>query len=233
MDGQIIWNRSKRAALGGGLSAARQCPEILNDETKTVIYTKPQKELIIICRNGFELYNGEDGVSNCRNGLWYPQISECQPKKCKIPTRLHAFFLQTKTAKIYQSGDEIKHSEGVRLVCLRGFHIVGENILECFQGAFTRQAGECKARSCKLPTVHGGKFIAAKKGKLKHGNFATLKCEDGIQEQIKCNFGQLSPPPSCDKNCKFKNWFLTDNFEKVRCWSQKEKISKILFIGEI
>jgi hypothetical protein len=46
MDGQIIWNRSKRAALGGGLSAARQCPEILNDETKTVIYTKPQKELI-------------------------------------------------------------------------------------------------------------------------------------------------------------------------------------------
>uniref|UniRef100_A0AC35GSP7 Uncharacterized protein n=1 Tax=Panagrolaimus sp. PS1159 TaxID=55785 RepID=A0AC35GSP7_9BILA len=200
MDGQIIWNRSKRAALGGGLSAARQCPEILNDETKTVIYTKPQKELIIICRNGFELYNGEDGVSNCRNGLWYPQISECQPKKCKIPTRLHAFFLQTKTAKIYQSGDEIKHSEGVRLVCLRGFYIVGENILECFQGAFTRQAGECKARSCKLPTVHGGKFIAAKKGKLKHGNFATLKCEDGTQEQIKCNFGQLSPPPSCDKN---------------------------------
>uniref|UniRef100_A0AC34G484 Sushi domain-containing protein n=1 Tax=Panagrolaimus sp. ES5 TaxID=591445 RepID=A0AC34G484_9BILA len=211
MDGAIIWNRSKRAALGAGLSATRACPEIKSDETKNVIFTKPQRELIIICRNGFELLNG-DGVSNCRNGIWYPEIAECQPKKCKIPSRLHAFFLQTSTAKIYQSGDEIKHSEGVRVVCLRGFHIVGENILECFQGTMLqkageckarscklpKKAGECKARSCKLPKVHGGKFLH-KKSKLKHGDFASLKCE-GYQEMIKCNFGQLSPPPTCDKN---------------------------------
>jgi hypothetical protein len=72
--------------------------------------------------------------------------------------------------------------------------------LECFQGRILQKAGECKARSCKLPKVQNGKFIFSKKGKLKHGDFATLKCEEGYQEMIKCNFGALSPPPTCDKN---------------------------------
>ena len=74
-------------------------------------------------------------------------------------------------------------------------------MLECFQGTMLQKAGECKARSCTLPTVRGGKFVS-KKTKVKHGNFVTLKCDEGSQESIKCNFGQLSPAPTCDKNGK-------------------------------
>uniref|UniRef100_A0AC34R2A3 Uncharacterized protein n=1 Tax=Panagrolaimus sp. JU765 TaxID=591449 RepID=A0AC34R2A3_9BILA len=210
MEGQIIWDRMKREAnpLGGGLSATRSCEMPTEDESRRIA-TASDREIIIVCRDGFEFSEGSthDGTSNCRNGVWHPVLAKCQPKKCQLPSRLHAFFLQSQTAKILQSGDTISHSETVQLVCLRGFHIVGESHLECFQGRILQKTGECEARDCILPLVRNGKFIGGK-SRLKHGENAVLRCH-GYHETIKCGFGQLSPVPVCNRNesshCLFRS----------------------------
>ncbi|KAE9552676.1 hypothetical protein FO519_004118 [Halicephalobus sp. NKZ332] len=201
MDGQIIWDRAKRDArpLGAGLSATRPCKILENDESRKIVYTNNQRELIIVCRPGFQMSEGApEGASSCVNGVWYPRPPVCEPKGCRIPSRLHAFFLQGETAKILQSGDQIPHSNSVRLVCLRGYHVVGDSILECFQGTLVQKAGECKARGCSLPTVRGGRLISGK-SRIKHGESVALRC-DGYDETLKCNFGQLSPAPLCNRN---------------------------------
>ena len=63
-----------------------------------------------------------------------------------------------------------------------------------------QKAGECKARGCGLPTIRGGRFLSGK-GRIKHGESVILKCE-GYDETVKCNFGQLSPAPMCNRNGK-------------------------------
>ena len=49
MDGQIIWDRVKRDAkpLGGGLSATRPCKILENDDSRKIVYTNNQRELMV------------------------------------------------------------------------------------------------------------------------------------------------------------------------------------------
>lgn len=53
--------------------------------------------------------------------------------KCQLPSRLHAFFMRNNNSQILQSGDVLKHGESVKMVCIRGFQIQGNDLLECFQ----------------------------------------------------------------------------------------------------
>uniref|UniRef100_A0A914EJ70 Uncharacterized protein n=1 Tax=Acrobeloides nanus TaxID=290746 RepID=A0A914EJ70_9BILA len=204
MDGQIIWSRSKRTALGGASGAgggqtSQSCPQVEVNSRRKVVYTRPDRELVIVCRPGFELPSDrQDGQSQCRAGEWRPPVADCLPKKCHIPPRLHAFFLKTQSAKILQSGDVIGHGDGARMICLRGFHVQGNNILECHQGRILQQVGQCTPRDCPLPRIRHGHFIP-NNIMLEHGKSTNLRC-DGYDEQIKCNFGQLTPQPNCSKN---------------------------------
>lgn len=91
----------------------------------------------IVCRQGMELEEESDGQSKCINGEWLPPLAKCVPKKCRIPSRLHAFFHKFKTTQILQSGDYIENSEVAKMICLRGFQVRGNTDVECFQGTMS------------------------------------------------------------------------------------------------
>lgn len=61
---------------------------------------------------------------------------------CRLPPRLHSFFLQQ--AEILQSGAMIRHRDGARMVCLRGYELIGNGALECNLGKWLKVAGECE-----------------------------------------------------------------------------------------
>lgn len=52
MDGQIIWSRSKRTALGGASGAgggqtSQSCPQVEVNSRRKVVYTRPDRELVV------------------------------------------------------------------------------------------------------------------------------------------------------------------------------------------
>nr|CAD2185968.1 unnamed protein product [Meloidogyne enterolobii] len=70
------------------------------------------------------------------------------------------------------------HGHKVRIQCLRGFTVVGEELSECFRGRLLQQLGHCVPKSCSLNSTS-----------LQHGNTAKLICPKQLPEKIKCQFG--------------------------------------------
>lgn len=79
-------------------------------------------------------------------------------ENCNIPLRLHTFFVKSQIASteystlrnvdkettvVLQSGEILEHEEITRMICLRGFQLVGNNLVECFQGRIVRDVGKC------------------------------------------------------------------------------------------
>ncbi|KAI1716365.1 sushi repeat (SCR repeat) domain-containing protein [Ditylenchus destructor] len=214
MEGQIIWNsRTKRASLQNNVTTFQsmtrasdessncEVPSPLKTESREIVVIKPGQESISFCRQGFELDGthrdeSRDGTHRCVTGLWSPPYPRCIPSTCRLPSRLHAFFMKQPSSEIMQPGNILKHGESARIVCLRGFHIQGNHLLECYQGRILRQFGRCMPMHCVLPKP--GRF-STNSNTLEHGESVIFYCDDRT-ELISCNFGEISPQPSCGQN---------------------------------
>lgn len=64
-------------------------------------------------------------------------------EKCHVPSRLNMFFLKNELVQILQPGNWLNHGEGAKSICFRGFHMVGNSVLECFQGRILQEIGKC------------------------------------------------------------------------------------------
>lgn len=53
------------------------------------------------------------------------------------------FFFKNQKAEILQSGNWLNHGETAKIICFRGFYLIGNTILECFQGRILREIGHC------------------------------------------------------------------------------------------
>lgn len=71
---------------------------------------------------------------------------------------MHSFFIKNQTEiflksfntinkqnerTVLQSGEVFSHNEILQMVCLRGFEIVGNNLVKCFQGRIIQNVGKC------------------------------------------------------------------------------------------
>ncbi|KAJ1347086.1 hypothetical protein KIN20_002045 [Parelaphostrongylus tenuis] len=139
-----------------------------------------------------------DGRSVCVNGTWAPAPPECVPKSCRIPVRLHVFFLKKRTSQILQSGDVVEDGTSATMICLRGFHLQGNGLLECNRGIIANQLGHCIPHECFLPSLSVGVISPAVRT-LADGQTAVLLCTSH-NITITCRRGVITPTPSCTGN---------------------------------
>uniref|UniRef100_A0A183USG6 Locomotion-related protein Hikaru genki n=1 Tax=Toxocara canis TaxID=6265 RepID=A0A183USG6_TOXCA len=192
VEGQIAWLRRRRSAA--------TCAPITDDSRRKVIITKGGEspmEALVVCANGFHFVGSQvDGVIKCRNGRWVPDIPRCVPDDCRIPSRHHVFFVNAKSNQILQSGDIVEHGNGARMVCLRGYSIDGNGILECHQGRFINAIGHCRPKRCDLPSLREGEYSVSGKRQLQHNEQIDLQC-NRKSITLTCRFGDIQPKPIC------------------------------------
>uniref|UniRef100_A0A158PB57 Locomotion-related protein Hikaru genki n=1 Tax=Angiostrongylus cantonensis TaxID=6313 RepID=A0A158PB57_ANGCA len=139
-----------------------------------------------------------DGRSVCVDGTWSPAPPECVPKSCRIPVRLHVFFLKRRTSQILQSGDVIEDGTSATMICVRGFHLQGNGVLECHRGIIINQLGHCVPYECFLPSLSVGVISPAVRT-LTDGQTTVLLC-GSHNVTITCRRGVITPTPSCIGN---------------------------------
>ncbi|ETN71090.1 hypothetical protein NECAME_14355 [Necator americanus] len=199
IEGRIMWDRRKREIEGVDMDMS--CPPIQSNSEKIVVVNKDM-DITIICREGFEFPSEfMDGRSVCVNGTWAPTPPECVPKSCRIPARLHVFFLKKRTSQILQSGDVIEDGTSATMVCLRGFHLQGNGVLECHRGIVTSSLGHCFPHECLLPTLTVG-TIYPQSRTLADGQQGLLVCSSK-NVTLTCSRGVITPKPTCIGNGKF------------------------------
>uniref|UniRef100_A0A915C8W8 Locomotion-related protein Hikaru genki n=1 Tax=Parascaris univalens TaxID=6257 RepID=A0A915C8W8_PARUN len=190
VEGQIAWLRRRRST----------CDIIPGDARRKVVITKGGEsptEALVVCATGFHFLDSQiDGVIRCRDGRWTPDIPRCIPDDCLIPSRHHVFFLNAKSGQILQSGDVVEHGNGARMVCLRGYRIEGNDVLECHQGRFISAIGHCRPKRCELPILREGKYSVPEKRELQHNEQIDLQC-NRKSIQLTCRFGDIQPKPIC------------------------------------
>ncbi|WKY11468.1 hypothetical protein Q1695_003213 [Nippostrongylus brasiliensis] len=202
IEGRITWDRKKRSADGSlgriSLGNEPECPPVRSSQEKIVVVNR-DGDITIICRDGFEFPSEfMNGRSVCVNGTWLPTLPECVPKSCRIPVRLHVFFLKQRTSQILQPGDVIEDGTSATMICLRGFHLQGNGVLECRRGLITRNLGHCYPHECLLPTLNDG-TIHPMTRTLAEGQQAQLLCFSK-NVTLTCSRGVISPTPSCFGN---------------------------------
>ncbi|KAK6753871.1 hypothetical protein RB195_013079 [Necator americanus] len=196
IEGRIMWDRRKREIEGVDMDMS--CPPIQSNSEKIVVVNKDM-DITIICREGFEFPSEfMDGRSVCVNGTWAPTPPECVPKSCRIPARLHVFFLKKRTSQILQSGDVIEDGTSATMVCLRGFHLQGNGVLECHRGIVTSSLGHCFPHECLLPTLTVG-TIYPQSRTLADGQQGLLVCSSK-NVTLTCSRGVITPKPTCIGN---------------------------------
>ncbi|CAJ0935572.1 unnamed protein product, partial [Mesorhabditis belari] len=203
----IIWNRSKRSIKGNEENSrssrhafpSSPCPRITADETQMIIPHSPL-EISVACREGYEGPNGQPIRLHCstHNNTWIPLLPICFPKSCRIPARLHVFFLRVNDSQIIESNGLLPDSTIGKMVCIRGFQLKGNAMLKCNKGLIEEAAGECVPQECLLDSVPGGKYIPSLKT-LVHAQKIILQCQ-AENVTIECNRGILQPAPSCFQN---------------------------------
>lgn len=67
-------------------------------------------------------------------------------ESCRVPIRLHVFFLKAGTSQILQSNDVVEDGTVAQMACLRGFHLSGNGVLECIKGDLREPLGHCVPR---------------------------------------------------------------------------------------
>uniref|UniRef100_L7MMX3 LEV-9 n=2 Tax=Oesophagostomum dentatum TaxID=61180 RepID=L7MMX3_OESDE len=196
IEGRIMWDRRKREIQG--FDADPSCPLIQSNSEKIVVVNK-DTDITIICREGFEFPSEYmDGRSVCVNGSWVPTPPECVPKSCRIPVRLHVFFLKRRTSQILQSGDVIEDGTSATMICLRGFQLQGNGVLECHRGIITNPLGHCFPHECLVPALSVG-TIYPQSRTLADGQQALLVCS-AKNITLTCSRGVITPTPSCVGN---------------------------------
>uniref|UniRef100_A0A914M8A4 Sushi domain-containing protein n=2 Tax=Meloidogyne incognita group TaxID=654580 RepID=A0A914M8A4_MELIC len=214
IEGQILWSRVKRSF---NLTLAEdekteKCQLPLEEKLKKngwKLIIKESKEIIVVCKAGFELFNELksstplEQISHCVNGQWTPKLIECKPKSCLLPSRLNAIFLRlsVNTNGVFEYYEKMPHGHKVRIQCLRGFTVVGEELSECFRGRLLQQLGHCVPKSCSLNSTS-----------LQHGNTAKLICPKQLPEKIKCQFGRIFKDSNNLEIFLTKNCFVVENF---------------------
>uniref|UniRef100_A0A914VW63 Sushi domain-containing protein n=1 Tax=Plectus sambesii TaxID=2011161 RepID=A0A914VW63_9BILA len=226
VEGRIVWDRTKRSiptpASHPDPQAPSHAPHTVDDGSCPALYDNRRQQLAVIrlnrradgrfphgsqlmvlCQQGYELAEGTDGALLCSNASWIPEVPTCKPKFCRLPPRLHSFFLQQ--AEILQSGAMIRHREGARMVCLRGYELVGNSALECNLGKWLKSAGECEPKSCQLPFIDRGFYaLSPLPNQISHGSNVSFVCEAGLNPRpvignVLCAFGDLRPhAPECN-----------------------------------
>ncbi|CAK5085923.1 unnamed protein product [Meloidogyne enterolobii] len=106
IEGQILWSRVKRSFnLTVGEERIEKCQLPTEEKLKKngwKLIIKESKELIVVCKAGFEVFNELksstplEQISHCVNGQWTPKLIECKPSKLWILWRLGVlkiFFL--------------------------------------------------------------------------------------------------------------------------------------------
>ncbi|KIH58706.1 sushi domain protein [Ancylostoma duodenale] len=187
IEGRIMWDRRKRVDLN------QSCPPIQSTPEKIVVVNKDM-DITVICREGFEFPSEYmDGRSVCVNGTWAPTPPECVPKSCRIPVRLHVFFLKRRTSQILQSGDVIEDGTSATMICLRGFHLQGNGVLECRRGIITSPIDECLVPALTAGTIY------PQTRTLADGQQALLVCSSK-NVTLSCSRGVITPTPSCVGN---------------------------------
>nr|CAD2187096.1 unnamed protein product [Meloidogyne enterolobii] len=218
IEGQILWSRVKRSfnLTAIGEEGNEKCQLPLEEKQKKngwKLIIKENKELIVVCKAGFELFNGLktstplEQISHCINGQWTPKLIECKPKSCLLPSRLNAIFLRlsVNTNGVFEYYERMPHGHKVRIQCLRGFTVVGEELSECFRGRLLQQLGQCVPKSCSLNSTS-----------LQHGNTAKLICPKQLPEKIKCQFGRIFKDSNNLEIFSTKNCFVVENFASIQ-----------------
>ncbi|VDN02323.1 unnamed protein product [Thelazia callipaeda] len=194
VEGQISWMRFRRSV---------PCEPIVIDYKRKIYITKGgqiPREILVTCSKGFHLESSPTNgvVVKCRNGKWIPQVPQCIPDDCQIPMRNHVFFLDVRSERILQSGDQIQHGSNARMICMHGYELRGNDNLECKQGIFIEQIGRCKPKHCKLETTESIHF-GVNKTQLKHNEEIYVTC-NAVVVKMKCRFGEIHPRFSCNDN---------------------------------
>uniref|UniRef100_A0A0N5A018 Sushi, von Willebrand factor type A, EGF and pentraxin domain-containing protein 1 n=1 Tax=Parastrongyloides trichosuri TaxID=131310 RepID=A0A0N5A018_PARTI len=127
---------------------------------------------------------------------------------CQLPIKLHSFFVtQESSEKILQSKDLITHGVHVRLVCLKGYHVVGPESTTCEYGVLTETLGFCKPMNCNLydPNYINIAWITTFRV-LNHGEDIEYTCKSSTDSssdiqimKTSCHYGKLKPEPFCVK----------------------------------
>ncbi|CAD5234556.1 unnamed protein product [Bursaphelenchus xylophilus] len=182
MEGTIIWARKKRSIT--------ECPAINSDDTREV--TIKGQHIQVKCNKG---YRNMVITSKCINKEWKPEIKECERKRCKVPSRLHAFFVSPKDGKILGSGETFE--EPLTLICLQGFHPQGSTKMTCSDGKIINPPGFCVPKPCPLLQIPYGIYLNASVEKIDHDQSVVLSCGGNTME-IGCKYGELEPQPVCD-----------------------------------
>ncbi|KIH53341.1 hypothetical protein ANCDUO_16534 [Ancylostoma duodenale] len=205
IEGRIMWDRRKRVDLNQNCPPIQSTPEkivVVNKDMDITVSRRNLRVILtiralqVICREGFEFPSEYmDGRSVCVNGTWAPTPPECVPSErsddlrrnanpslkiqfiesCRIPVRLHVFFLKRRTSQILQSGDVIEDGTSATMICLRGFHLQGNGVLECRRGIITSPIGHCFPHECLVPALTVG-TIYPQTRTLADGQQALLVC---------------------------------------------------------
>ncbi|PAV80690.1 hypothetical protein WR25_03301 [Diploscapter pachys] len=200
IEGKIIWGARKKRDLDNYSSRKEKANCAIPEPTEEkVIITNNEDDITVVCREGFEFPSEYiDGRSVCVNGSWTPAVAKCVSKSCRIPARLHVFFLKSKTSQILQSNDVIEDGAAATMICLRGFHLEGNGILQCNKGMIDQPLGHCVPQECSPPTLAVGHYLPYQKS-IADGEKITLQCPS-TNMTILCSKGTLVPTPNCMQN---------------------------------
>ncbi|KAK0419223.1 hypothetical protein QR680_014025 [Steinernema hermaphroditum] len=193
IEGQILWGRMKRSTSS--------CIQLRDDSSRAVLPLEPSgNRLKIVCREGFA--TADDGASRdreveCdpRTGRWKQPIPLCVPKSCRIPSRLHSFFLKSQSSQVLQSGDSFENNLDIHMICIKGYQMEGPGVVRCVRGRLSIPLGYCNPKSCDLKPTGGGAFESTSRA-ASHGSTVIFRCR-AEPVTIRCHFGQLVPQPIC------------------------------------
>ncbi|CAJ0583724.1 unnamed protein product, partial [Mesorhabditis spiculigera] len=204
IEGNIVWDRKKRSILRHRARRSSlprsHCPRIHNDDSMLIV-PHSANEISVACREGYE---GKHGTNSIRllchqaNNSWHPPPPICTPNPCRLPTRLHVYYLRMNDSQIIDSDGLLPDSSVAKMICLRGFQLRGPSVLKCSRGVLEEMPGECQPQECILDQVPTGRYIPPLRTLL-HTQKITLECQTQ-NITIECNRGKLQPTPSCFQN---------------------------------
>ena len=148
----------------------------------------------VTCESGYKL-NG-DGIVKCNDGQ-LSAIPTCQKEdeqKCKKP--------EVKGGNV-EPDSSISSGESYTVTCESGYKLNGDGIVKCNDGQLSA-IPTCQKedeQKCKKPEVKGGNVKPD--SSISSGESYTVTCESGYKLNgngtVKCNDGELSAIPTCEK----------------------------------
>lgn len=209
----------------------QQCEIPEEGETRILLRHGHQK-LKLICRTGFELgkmhggkvfnhfvddytqinnefnpnrKNTEQLISECVAGHWIPELLECTPKSCPLPSLLNAVFMRiTLSANgshgIFQTSEKLAHGQKAKMQCFRGFEVLGNSLVECYRGQILDDLGQCIPKNCNLNAL-AAYLPSGHQATLPHDQTIIIHCAARSPIYISCQFGHLNTSTAAFEGC--------------------------------